>query len=143
MMVRSREDEIKMRYERRKKYLEDQNYRKWSDIAPDSGEINMHSINAFAEWRDDVLFCYLITNQSSGLVTSSQLVEYLNKGHELPINWVNFYAYFDEQLNDPRNPYLSYLKNLEIIGDESEPKTSVEELLNRYRDKLLSTYDII
>ena len=114
MMVRSREDEIQMRYERRKKYLEDQNYRKWSDIAPDSCEINMHSINAFAEWRDDVLFCYLIANQSSGLVTSSQLVE-----------------------------YLSYLKNLEIIGDESKPKTSVEELLNRYRDKLLSTYDII
>ena len=142
-MVRSHTDEIKHRYKLRKKYLEEPSYLRWSDIAPDNGEINMHSINAFAEWRDDVLFCYLIANQSSGLVTSSQLVEYLNKGHELPINWVNFYAYFDEQLNDPRNPYLSYLKNLEIIGDESEPKTSVEELLNRYRDKLLSAYDII
>lgn len=142
-MVRSREDEIKMRYERRKKYLEDQNYRKWSDIAPDSGEINIHSINAFAEWRDDVLFCYLIANQSSGLVTSSQLVEYLNKGHELPINWVNFYAYFDEQLNDPRNPYLSYLKNPEIDGDKYESSVSVEKLLNQYRDSLLSAYDII
>lgn len=142
-MVRSHEDEIKMRYERRKKYLEDQNYRKWSDIAPDSGEINIHSINAFAEWRDDVLFCYLIANQSSGLVTSSQLVEYLNKGHELPINWVNFYAYFDEQLNDPRNPYLSYLKNPEIDGDKYESSVSVEKLLNQYRDSLLSAYDII
>ena len=37
----------------------------------------------------------------------------------------------------------TYIKDLEIMGDESEPKTSVEELLNRYRDKLLSTYDII
>lgn len=142
-MVRSHNDEIKHRYELRKKYLEEPFYRRWSDIAPDNGEIASHLINPFSEWRDDVLFCYLIANQSSGRTTSSQLVAYLNNGHELPINWVNFYAYFDEQLNDSRNPYLSYIKDLNIMGDESEPKTSVEELLNRYRDKLLSTYDII
>ena len=142
-MVRSHDDEIKLRYGRRKKYFEDPNYRKWSDIAIDSGEITTYSINEFAEWRDDVLFCYFITNQSSGKPTASQLVEYLNKGHELPINWINFYAYFDEQLNDSCNRYLSYLTDPEIAGDAFEPSTSIEELLDRYRDRLLSTYDII
>ena len=142
-MVRSHEDEIKHRYELRKKYLEEPSYLRWSDIAPDNGDIAGHLVNPFSEWRDDVLFRYLITNQTVGRQTSSEVIACLNKGHDLPINWVNFYAYFDEQLNDPCNPYLSYIKDLEIIGDESEPKTSVEELLNRYRDKLLSTYDII
>lgn len=142
-MVRSHSDEIKHRYELRKKYLEEPSYRRWSDVAPDNGGITTRLVNPFSEWRDDVLFRYLITNQSRGWQTSSKVIECLNKGHQLPINWVNFYAYFDEQLNDPQNRYLSYLKNPEIEGDDFEPSTSVEELLNRYRDSLLSTYDII
>ena len=142
-MVRSHRDEIEHRYQLRKKYLEEPSYRRWSDIAPDKRDINSVYINPFSELRDDVMFCYLITNKSSGRPTTSQLVERLNKGHELPINWVNFYAYFDKQLNDPENRYLSYLKDCEIMGDAFEPKTSVEELLNRYRDRLLSTYDMI
>lgn len=142
-MVRSHADEIAHRYNLRKKYLEGPNYRKWSDIVPDDYELIIHSINKFAEIRDDVLFCYLITNQSSGRPTTSQMVKCLNKGRELPINWDNFYAYFDERLNDPQNRYLSYLKEPEIIGDNYESSTSVEELLNRYRDRLLSTYDMI
>lgn len=142
-MVRSHADEIAYRYELRKKYLEDPNYRKWSDITPDDGGLNTRSINKFAEIRDDVLFCYLITNQSSGQPKVSQVIECLNKGQELPINWENFYAYFDERLNDPQNRYLSYLKDPVIIGDTLEPRTSIEELLNRYRDRLLSKYDMI
>lgn len=142
-MVRSHKGEIKHRYQLRKKYLEDPSYRRWSDIAPDDSEINIHFLNPFAEWRDDVLFRYLITNQSRGHQTLSEVVECLDKGHELPINWVNFYAYFDEQLNDRQNRYLSYLKDPLIMGDLSGQRTSVEELLNRYRDGLLSTYDII
>lgn len=94
-----------------------------------------------------VMTFYFVTsspiNQSHGWQTSSKVIACLNKGHQLPINWVNFYAYFDEQLNDPQNRYLSYLKNPEIAGDDFEPSTSVEKLLNQYRDSLLSTYDII
>ena len=142
-MVRSHEGEIAHRYNLRKKYLEDPNYRKLSDIAPDDYELIIHSINKFAEIRDDVLFCYLITNQSSGQPTTSQMVKCLNKGRELPINWDNFYAYFDERLNDPQNRYLSYLKEPTIIGDNYESSTSVEKLLNQYRDSLLATYDMI
>ena len=142
-MVRSHKDEIAHRYKLRKKYLEDPNYRKWSDIAPDDGRLTNHFINEFAEVRDDVLFCHLITNQSYGQTKISQVIECLNKGQELPINWENFYAYFDERLNDPQNRYLSYLTDPIIFGDYYEPSTSVEKLLNQYRDSLLSTYDMI
>ena len=137
-MVRYHEDEINHRRKLRKKYLEDPNFRRWSDIAPDGDEID-----AFDEWRDDFLFCCFITNNTDIGFTVSDLVEYLNRGDELPINWVNFYAYFDERLNDPENRYLSTLVEPVIYNGVSEPRMSVKEILNQYRDKLLSTYDII
>lgn len=137
-MVRYHEDEINHRRKLRKKYLEDPNFRRWSDIAPDDDEID-----AFDEWRDDFLFCCFVTNNTDIGFTVSDLVEYLNRGDELPINWVNFYAYFDERLNDPENRYLSTLVEPVIYNGVSEPRMSVKELLNQYRDKLLSTYDII
>lgn len=137
-MVRYHEDEINHRRKLRKKYLEDPNFRRWSDIAPDGDEID-----AFDEWRDDFLFCCFVTNNTDIGFTVSDLVEYLNRGDELPINWVNFYAYFDERLNDPENRYLSTLIEPVIYNGVSEPRMSVKELLNQYRDKLLSTYDII
>lgn len=137
-MVRYHEDEINHRRKLRKKYLEDPNFRRWSDIAPDGDEID-----AFDEWRDDFLFCCFITNNTDIGFTVSDLVEYLNRGDELPINWVNFYAYFDERLNDPENRYLSTLVEPVIYNGVSEPRMSVKELLNQYRDKLLSIYDII
>ena len=137
-MVRYHEDEINHRRKLRKKYLEDPNFRRWSDIAPDGDEID-----AFDEWRDDFLFCCFVTNNTDIGFTVSDLVEYLNRGDELPINWMNFYAYFDERLNDPENRYLSTLVEPVIYNGVSEPRMSVKELLNQYRDKLLSTYDII
>lgn len=85
-MVRSHADEIKHRYKLRKKYLEEPSYLRWSDIAPDNVDIAGHLVNPFSEWRDDVLFRYLITNQSVGRQTSSEVIACLNKGHELPIN---------------------------------------------------------
>lgn len=51
--------------------------------------------------------------------------------------------YRDELLQINTNRYLSYLKDPVIMGDTLEPRTSVEELLNRYRDRLLSKYDMI
>lgn len=142
-MVRSHEGEIAHRYELRKKYLEDPHYRRWSDIAPDGGGLLDGFVNPFVDWRDDIMFYYLITNKSSSRPRASKVVEFLDKGHELPINWANFYAYFDERLNDRQNRYLSYLKEPVIMGDALEPRASIEELLNRYRDRLLSTYDMI
>lgn len=137
-MVRSQEDEITHRHKLRKKYFEDPSYHQWSDIVLGGLDSNYYS-----SWRDDIMFAYLITNQSVGRPTTSQLIEYLEKGYELPINWVNFYAYFDEQLNDPENRYLSSILDNNIRGDGFEPPTSVVTLLNRYREQLIPTYDIV
>ena len=137
-MVRSQEDEITHRRKLRMKYFEDPSYRQWSDIVLGGLDSDYYS-----SWRDDILFAYFITNQSVGRPTASRLIEYLDKGHELPINWINFYAYFDEQLDDPENRYLSSILDKDIRGDEFEPSTSVVTLLNRYREQLVTTYDMI
>lgn len=137
-MARSHEDEMTHRRKLREKYFEDPSYRKWSDVVPDGFDGGYYS-----GWRDDVLFSTFITNKSTGRQTASQLIEYLDKGCELPINWNNFYAYFDEQLNDPENRYLSSILDNDIRGDEFERSTSVIKLLNRYRERLVTTYDII
>ena len=69
----------------------------------------------------------------------------MQNGHKLPINWSNFYAYFDAQLNDPDNPFVKELTNIFIfdISEHSEKDVTVEKLLNRYRDELYRPYDMI
>lgn len=137
-MVRPPDKELDHRLILRKKYFEDPNYRRWSDII--SGGVDDYYYKA---WRDDVLFDYFITNQVSNTSNAKKLVSYLDKGHELPINWSNFYAYFDERLNDPKNRYLTTITYNHIRGGDDEPETSVQELLNRYRDYLVTNYDMI
>lgn len=137
-MVRSFQEEIEHRNKLRKKYFEDPSYRKWSDVV-DNGLTG----ESYGRWRDDRLFDYLITGQVKTRSSSKTLRGYLDVGHTLPINWNNFYAYFDEQLNDPENRYLSSILDNDIRGDEFEWSTSVVKLLNRYREQLCSSYDII
>lgn len=136
-MVRTFDDEIQHRQVLRKKYFEDPNYRRWSDIVP--GGINGRQ---YMLWRDDRLFDYLITNQTSTQSSLSQLKTHLKDGHELSINWSNFYAYFDARLNDPNNRFIGDLNDM-IITDPSGEYSTVEKLLGYYRGSLLSTYDII
>ena len=137
-IVRSQDEELDHRLILRKKYFEDPNYRRWSDII--AGGVDNYY---YKSWRDDVLFDYFITNQVSNTSNAQKLVSHLDRGHELPINWSNFYAYFDERLNDPKNRYLNTLTEGYIAGGDSEPRTSVQELLNRYRDRLVTNYDMI
>jgi len=137
-MVRSEKDELAHRNQLRKKYLEDPNYRRWSDIVP--GGL---SESWYSHWRDDVLFKYLISGQAKYKPNLSDLVGYLDSGHELPINWKNFYAYFDERLNDPENRYRASIINNDIHGSISISSTSVRKLLDMYRDKLHNDFDII
>ncbi len=76
----------------------------------------------------------------------SELESYLDKGSELPINWDNLYAYFDEQLADPENPYLSSITTVNTSTYESNIFTSeisLKDLLNQYRDYLTGDYDIV
>lgn len=136
--VRSSDDELRHRLMLRKKYLEDPDYRRWSDLAP--GGIDGL---AYKDYRDDVLFDYFITNQVTHHSHALDLVYHLEDGLKLPINWSNFYAYFDERLNDQQNRYLKSITDNYIRGNGREPETSIKELLNRYRGTLVKDYDMI
>ncbi len=138
--MRTFDEEYRHRRDLRKKYFEDPRYLRWSDVV--HGGINGSS---YTEWRDDRLFDYLITNQVFKVSRLSTLQTHLQNGHKLPINWSNFYAYFDAQLNDPDNPFVKELTNIFIfdISEHSEKDVTVEKLLNRYRDELYRPYDMI
>ena len=135
--VRSSNDELQHRLMLRKKYLEDPDYRRWSDLAP--GGIDGL---AYKDYRDDVLFDYFITNQVTHHSHALDLVYHLEDGLKLPINWSNFYAYFDEQLNDPNNRFVDELTGINFY-DPSGYRFTVKKLLDHYRDHLINTYDLI
>lgn len=136
-LVRSPMDELKHRRALRQKYFEDPAYRKWSDVVP--GGIDGIQ---YASWSDDKLFDYLMTGQvnvrSSLTILNAQLI----RGYALPINWSNFYAYFDAQLNDPENRYSEELDKL-LISDDDGHRSNIEGLLYKYREQLCSSYDMI
>ena len=136
-MTRSYEEEITYRGELRRRYFEDPNYRKWSDVVADDED--------YSEWRDDVLFIEYISNDPITTISVAYLHKLLENGRELPINWSNFYAYFDERLNDPDNPFRSELtRNGYAYAANPFNKETIEDVLNKYRDILLSPeYDIV
>lgn len=137
-MVRSENCELAHRKQLREKYLEDPNYRRWSDIVP-GGFLG----SWYSHWRDDVLFVYFISGQVKHRPTVGDMIGYLDSGRELPINWNNFYAYFDERLNDPENRYMASIVDDDIQGSGSISNTSVRKLLDMYRDELCGDFDII
>lgn len=134
--MRDYDDELQYRRALRQKYFEDPNYRRWSDIVPEGIDGR-----PYMSWRDDRLFDYLITgqNQRSSLST---IQAHLQDSYKLPINWSNFYAYFDERLNDPYNELTDELVDMSL-GSSVEPHTTVKDLLNQYRDEIFSSYDMI
>lgn len=136
-LVRLPMDELKHRRALRQKYFEDPNYRKWSDILP--GGMNDFR---YMSWGDHQLFDYLLTNQFIVDSSLTTLDTCLRQGHELPINWSNFYAYFNEQLNDCKNRYIEELTKL-LISDDDGHRSSIEGLLYKYREQLCSSYDMI
>ena len=137
-MVRSVEEEFRRRRRLREKYFEDPNYRRWSDIVP-GGLSSRH----YVSWRDDCLFDYYITNQRATHSNTTKLKIHLHNGHELPINWSNFYAYFDEVLNDPMSRFVSELTPFKMTNFDGTYDTTVKRLLDKYRDHLTNPYDII
>ena len=140
-MVRTHREEMKHRKILRQKYFEDPNYRRLSDLVPDGldGE-------KYGGWRDDVIFAMLVVGEPKSGRKLSELKAYLDKGSELPINWENLYAYFDEQLADPENRYLSGITTVNTTIFASHMFTSeisLEDLLNQYRGHLTDNYDIV
>lgn len=140
-MVRTHREEMDHRKILRQKYFEDPNYRRLSDLVPDGLDGNK-----YGGWRDDVIFALLVTGKTKSGRKLSELKAYLDKGSELPINWENLYAYFDEQLEDPENRYLSGITTVNTTIFASHMFTSeisLEDLLNQYRDYLTGDYDIV
>lgn len=140
-MVRTHREEMDHRKILRQKYFEDPSYRRLSDLVPDGLDGNK-----YGGWRDDVIFALLVTGKTKSGHKLSELKAYLDKGSELPINWENLYAYFDEQLEDPENRYLSGITTVNTTIFASHMFTSeisLEDLLNQYRDYLTGDYDIV
>lgn len=140
-MVRTHREEMDHRKILRQKYFEDPSYRRLSDLVPDG----LYG-NKYGGWRDDVIFALLVTGKTKSGRKLSELKAYLDKGSELPINWENLYAYFDEQLEDPENRYLSGITTVNTTIFASHMFTSeisLEDLLNQYRDYLTGDYDIV
>lgn len=140
-MVRTHREEMDHRKILRQKYFEDPSYRRLSDLVPDGLDGNK-----YGGWRDDVIFALLVTGKPKAGHILHELEAYLDKGSELPINWENLYAYFDEQLEDPENRYLSGITTVNTTIFASHMFTSeisLEDLLNQYRDYLTGDYDIV
>ena len=134
--MRDFDDELEYRRALRQKYFEDPNYRRWSDIVP-----NGIDGRPYMNWRDDRLFDYLITGQTERSNLST-IQDHLRDSHKLPINWYNFYAYFDERLNDPNNELTDELISISL-GSHVEQHLTVKDLLNQYRDEIFGSYDMI
>ena len=140
-MVRTHSEEMNHRKILRQKYFEDPNYRRLSDLIP--GGLDG---NKYGGWRDDAIFSLLVAGKPKSGHILSELKTSLDKGSELPINWDNLYAYFDEQLADPENRYLSGITtvNTSIFASHMfTSEISLEELLNQYRGCLTDNYDIV
>ena len=134
-MVRTHSDEMEHRRILRQKYLEEPSYRRLSDITP--GGLNSRK---YASWSDDAMFAAFVIGEHKFSYSLSELESYLNKGSELPINWDNLYSYFDEQLSDSENRYLSGITTIHTNIYESNMFTSeisLKDLLNRYRSQLI------
>lgn len=136
-MVRDYNDELEHRRALRQKYFEDPRYRRWSDVVPGGLDGRQYVL-----WRDDRLFDYLITNQTFSQSNLPKLKMHLKGGHELPINWSNFYDYFDAQLNDPDNRFIDELAEINFY-DPSDHRFTVKKLLDHYREHLYNSYDMV
>lgn len=142
--MRTLDDELILREKQRREYFENPKYRKWSDVVDKCWDDEDSDENDYQEFRDDILFTHYIANGPVEYGESTTVIDLLEVGHTLPIDWISFYAYFDERFNDPENLFkdeFEYRCNgTGTRGDSSELKYLLEE----YREKLLSPpYDII
>ena len=135
--MRSESRESEYRGKRRKHYFEDPKYRKWSDIDAVTADDN------YGDYRERAFIrFYLDCDCYNERKSLSKIHEVMLNGKSYPINWETFYAYFDERLNDPDNPYMHEMNEKMFPFMDDSP--TVIELLNQYREILLSSdYDLI
>ena len=135
--MRNQNYESNYRAKRRKHYFEDPEYKKWSYLE------RLGGFN-YGHYRERAFLKYYLCEKKFGNDRQllSNLHEVLANGKSHPINWVAFYAYFDERLNDTENPFREEMT--EEIFPYFDDSPTVIGLLNQYREKLLSTdYDIV
>lgn len=133
--MRNENLESEYRGKQRKRHFEDPNYRKWSDIVKDNYNYGDYRERAFIRFYLDC-DCY---NERQSLAA---IREVMSNGKSHPINWEAFYAYFDERLNDPDNPYMHEMNEKMFVFMDESP--TVIELLDQYRETLLPPdYDLI
>ena len=133
--MRSKSRESEYRGKQRKRYFEDPNYRKWSDIVEDDYNYGDYRERAFIRF-------YLDCDSRNDRKSLSKIYEVMSNGKSHPINWEAFYAYFDERFNDPNDPYIHEMSEKMFPWLDDSP--TVIELLNQYRDTLTSPdYDLI
>ena len=134
--MRPESEESKYRAGRRKQYFENPKYRKWSDIIDKTNR-------SYGTYRERAfLRLYLDCNEVSDNLSLSKMHETLANGKNQPIDWEAFYSYFDELMDDTDNPYAHEME--EELFSFIDDKISVINLINQYRDELLSpNYDIV
>lgn len=116
-------DEIIERGKQRAKYLENQNYRRLSDI------INKHSYGYNGTTEIGMLGAYL---GDSWCTSVTRLKKMINENLDNPkINWNGIYSYMDERMETCQQHMSLMLK------DECY---KMRDLLEPYRDRIQSTF---
>lgn len=134
--------EMEVRKEQRQRYFENPSYRKWSDV------VSASHYGPYMDYEgvpDESFFIYYLFGEVEKLSkTPQEIREQLDKGHELPINWKSFYAYFEERFYDPANGYKQQLNEHTYYTAGCNDDVTVMQLLEEYRDFLLNPiYDMV
>lgn len=124
------EEALTIRYMQRRKYLEDKNYERLSDIL--SEERN----NPYRGRRDNYMFINLLNGNDEDSVSVSRVAMeelFLEKYNRSGINWAGIYNYYQARLTSLRN------------GEWDEPEEpdieNVVDILEAHKDKILVVYN--
>lgn len=124
------EEALNIRYMQRRKYLEDKNYERLSDIL--SGERN----NPYRGRRDNYMFINLLNGNDYDEVSVSRWAMeelFLEKYNWSGINWAGIYDYYQARLTS--------LRNGEWADPEEPDIENVVDILEAHKDKILVVYN--
>lgn len=122
------DEALDIRYFQRRKYLEDPNYERLSDILEDD--------SSYRGRRDNYLFVNLLNgskDDSNGASYNTMEDIFLEKYDRKRINWYGIYQYYQARLESLHN------------GEWDEPEEpdieNVVDILENYKDKYWAVYD--
>lgn len=122
------DEALDIRYVQRRKYLEDPNYERLSDILEDD--------SSYRGRRDNYLFVNLLNGSKddrNGASYNTMENIFLEKHNRKRINWYGIYQYYQARLESLHN------------GEWDEPEEpdieNVVDILENYKDKYWAIYD--